>query len=241
LTNAAKYTDPEGAITCSARVDGDTVVISVRDSGIGLAPEMLGEVFEMFSQVHPNQGHSDGGLGIGLALVKGLVELHGGLVEARSAGLGQGSDFTIYLPDLLVATGTIQDPSITIQPPSGLSERRVLIADDNRDGAESLAMLLESLGCKVHLAHTGVDALALAARHRPHAAILDIGMPGRSGFEVAQQIRREAWGSQVILIALTGWGQEEYKRAAQSAGFDHHLTKPVDLEALEAIILPKST
>jgi PAS domain S-box-containing protein len=241
LTNAAKYTDPEGAITCSARADGDTVVISVRDSGIGLAPEMLGEVFEMFSQVHPNQGHSDGGLGIGLALVKGLVELHGGLVEARSAGLGQGSEFTIYLPDVLVATGTIQDPSITIQPPGGLSERRVLIADDNRDGAESLAMLLESLGCKIYLAHTGVDALALAARHRPHAAILDIGMPGRSGFEVAQQIRREAWGTQVILIALTGWGQEEYKRAAQSAGFDHHLTKPVDLEALEAIILPKST
>jgi PAS domain S-box-containing protein len=240
LTNAAKYTDPEGSIICSARADGDTVVISVRDTGIGLAPHMLSEVFEMFSQAQPNQGHSDGGLGIGLALVKGLVELHGGRVEVRSSGLGQGSEFTIYLPNLRVATGTIQDLSKTIQPPSDLSERRILVADDNRDGAESLAMLLEGLGCKVYLAHTGVDALALAAQHRPHAAILDIGMPGRSGFEVAQQIRREAWGSNIILIALTGWGQEEYKRAAQSAGFDHHLTKPVDLEALEVLILPKN-
>jgi len=240
LTNAAKYTDPGGAITCSARTEGDAVVISVRDTGIGLAPDMLGEVFEMFSQVQPNQGHSDDGLGIGLALVKGLVELHGGRVEARSAGLGQGSEFTIHLPDLRVATGTIQDSSMAIQPPSTLSERRVLIADDNRDGAESLAMLLEGLGYKVRLAHTGVDALILAAQHRPHVAILDIGMPGKSGFEVAQQIRREAWGSQVTLIAVTGWGQEEYKRASQSAGFDHHLVKPVDLEALEAILLPKA-
>jgi PAS domain S-box-containing protein len=239
LTNAAKYTNPEGAITCCARAEGDTIVISVRDAGIGLAPEMLGEVFEMFSQVRPNDGHSDGGLGIGLALVKGLVELHGGRVEARSAGLGQGSEFTIYLPDLRVATGTIQDLS-TSASTSGASERRVLIADDNRDGVESLAMLLENLGCKVYVAYTGVEALALAAQHRPHAAILDIGMPGKSGYEVAQQIRREAWGSQVILIALTGWGQEEYKRAAQSAGFDHHLTKPVDLETLEAMILPRA-
>jgi PAS domain S-box-containing protein len=241
LTNAAKYTDPEGSITCAARVDGDTVVISIRDTGVGLAPEMLGEVFEMFSQVQPNHGHSEGGLGIGLALVKGLVELHGGRVEARSAGLEQGSEFTIYLPDLRVATGTIQDPNTSpVQTPSGLSERRVLIADDNRDGAESLAMLLEGLGCKVYLAHTGIDALALAAQHRPHAAILDIGMPGKSGFEVAQQIRREAWGEQMTLIAVTGWGQEEYKRAAHSAGFDHHLTKPVDLEALEEIVLPNA-
>jgi CheY-like chemotaxis protein len=241
LTNAAKYTDPEGSITCSARTVGDSVVISVRDTGIGLAPEMLGEVFEMFSQVQPNHGHADGGLGIGLTLVKGLVELHGGRVEAHSAGLGHGSEFTIYLPDLRVATGTIEDPGITTQPPSGLSERRVLIADDNRDGAESLAMLLEGSGCKVYLAHNGADALTLASQHRPHAAVLDIGMPGKSGFEVAQQIRRQAWGSQVILIAVTGWGQEEYKRAAHSAGFDHHLTKPVDLEALEAIILRSAT
>jgi PAS domain S-box-containing protein len=241
LTNAAKYTEPKGSITCAARVDGDAVVISVRDTGVGLAPEMLGEVFEMFSQVQPNHGHSEGGLGIGLALVKGLVELHGGRVEARSAGLEQGSEFTIYLPDLRVATGTIQDPNTSpVQTPSGLSERRVLIADDNRDGAESLAMLLEGLGCKVYLAHTGIDALALAAQHRPHAAILDIGMPGKSGFEVAQQIRREAWGEQMTLIAVTGWGQEEYKRAAHSAGFDHHLTKPVDLEALEEIVLPNA-
>jgi PAS domain S-box-containing protein len=240
LNNAAKYTDPEGSIHCAARVDNDTVVISIRDNGVGLTPETLDEVFEMFSQVQPNRrGHSEGGLGIGLALVKGLVELHGGRIEARSAGLEQGSEFTVYLPDLRVATGTFQTLGTTNQSPSGIAERRVLIADDNRDGAESLAMLLQALGCKIYLAHTGIDALALALKHRPHVAILDIGMPGKSGYEVAQQIRSEAWGSQVILIAVTGWGQEEYKRQSQSAGFDHHLTKPVDLEALEAIIAPK--
>jgi CheY-like chemotaxis protein len=160
-------------------------------------------------------------------------------LPVSTAGLGRGSEFSIYLPGIRVATGTIQDRSTT-ELPSGSCGHRVLVADDNRDGAESLAMLLENLGFKVDVAFTGVEALALAAQHRPHAAILDIGMPGKSGYEVAQQIRREAWGSQVILIAVTGWGQEENRRAAHSAGFDHHFTKPVDLEALGAIISPNA-
>jgi PAS domain S-box-containing protein len=239
LTNAAKYTDSEGHITLGARTDGGDVVIFVRDTGVGLAPEMLAQVFEMFSQVDANHERSEGGLGIGLALVKGLVDLHGGRVEARSAGLERGSEFVVVLPRLRVATGTFQQLLAERAAVSDMrATRRVLVADDNQDGAESLAMLLEMSGHEVFTAHTGSDALQLAAKHRPHIAILDIGMPGMSGYDVAQQIRREAWGGHMTLIAMTGWGQEDDKRRAHRAGFDHHVTKPVDPATLDELLAP---
>ena len=239
LTNAAKYTDPEGHITIGARIEGETFLISVRDSGIGLAPGMLSKVFEMFSQIEPDQERTQGGLGIGLALVKGLVELHGGRVEARSGGAERGSEFIIRLPHSPVPAG-VRREAVSALPEAAepRSARRVLIADDNQDGAESLAMLLRLSGNEVFVAHTGTDALELASQERPHVAILDIGMPGLSGYEVAECIRREAWGARVTMIAVTGWGQDDDKRRAQIAGFDHHLTKPVDLEVLEQLLMP---
>ena len=241
LTNAAKYTDPEGLITFTVKMRDEEILLSVRDTGIGLEPDMLTKVFEMFSQVAPEHGRTEGGLGIGLALVKGLVELHGGRIEARSEGLERGSEFIVALPGVRATSGALQQSlpghaETSFQPGS----RRVLIADDNKDGAASLAMLIESFGHHVYLAHDGTDALQMAATHRPHIAILDIGMPGMDGYQVAGEIRSETWGIHMTLIALTGWGQEDDKRRAQQAGFNHHLTKPVDPEQLEALLSPSN-
>jgi PAS domain S-box-containing protein len=237
LTNAAKYTDPEGVITFAVRAIGTDIVIVVRDTGIGLPPNMLNEVFEMFSQVAPEQKRSEGGLGIGLALVKGLVELHGGRIEARSEGRERGSEFIVFLPGIRIAPGMSHEapsarPEGVVTPPVS----RVLIADDNVDGAESLAMLVKFSGHEVFVAHTGLDAFQMAAAHRPQIAILDIGMPGMDGYQVAQKVRDQAWGVNMTLIALTGWGQEDDKLRAQRAGFDYHLTKPVDPAALEDLL-----
>ena len=237
LANAAKYMDPEGVITFGVRITGDDISLVVRDTGIGLAPHMLTEVFEMFSQVAPEQKRSEGGLGIGLALVKGLVELHGGQIEARSEGLERGCEFIVFLPGLRAAAIMRQEaPSARSGGAVTPAKERVLIADDNIDGAESLAMLIESSGHEVYLAHNGVDAFQMAATHRPPIAILDIGMPGLDGYQVARKIRDQEWGGHMILIALTGWGQEDDKRRAQRAGFDHHFTKPVDPAALDELL-----
>jgi CheY-like chemotaxis protein len=236
LTNAAKYTDPEGSISLGWRTEGMTIVIHVGDTGIGIAPHMLTEIFEMFSQVAPTKGHAEAGLGIGLALVKGLVDLHGGRVEARSAGLERGSEFVIHFPNSLVEAARPAEPLGGAVVPSSRPPLRVLIADDNRDSAESLGMLLELLGHEVHLAHDGTNAFAMAAATLPNVALLDIGMPGMDGYEVAANIRREPWGSGITLIAITGWGQDENKRMARTAGFDHHLTKPMDSAVLESIL-----
>ena len=238
LTNAAKYTDPDGMITFGVQTSGTDVLFSVRDTGIGLAPETLTKVFEMFSQVAPEAKRSEGGLGIGLALVKGLIELHGGRIEARSEGLERGSEFIVTLPDLRIPAEMPESEQTSQSSGAATtSSRRVLIADDNHDGAESLAMLIESSGHEVLLAHTGIDAMKMAATHRPHVAILDIGMPGMDGYQVAQQIREQPWGMHMTLIALTGWGQEDDKQRARRAGFDHHLTKPVDLAILEDLLV----
>ena len=238
LTNAAKYTDPEGVITFGARTDGTEVILTVRDTGIGLAPHMLTQVFEMFSQVAPELKRSEGGLGIGLALVKGLVELHGGQIQAHSEGLERGSEFVVTLPGLRSA---LRAPETSVQSANAAptKSRRVLIADDNQDGADSLAMLIESSGHQVFVAHTGSDALRLAEMHRPHICILDIGMPGMDGYQVAQSIRDQVWGAHMTLIALTGWGQEDDKLRAQRAGFDHHLTKPFDPSTLDELLETK--
>jgi PAS domain S-box-containing protein len=236
LTNSAKYTDPGGRIVLGFRRDGETMAIYVRDNGIGLAPETITSVFDMFSQVSPGKGTTEGGLGIGLALVRGLAELHGGRVEARSAGLDQGSEFVVYLPHTLADTAPPAAYAEIPPPAPATRPLRVLIADDNRDSAESLGMLLEMSGHEIHLAHDGPQALAMAAEKQPDVALLDIGMPGMDGYEVALNIRRAPWGAQVTLVAITGWGQEDNKRLARNAGFNHHLTKPMDSAVLDSIL-----
>ncbi len=237
LTNAAKYTDPDGRILLGSNTEDKTISIHVRDNGIGLAPDMLPKVFDMFSQVASDKGRNDNGLGIGLALVKGLVELHGGQVQAISEGLERGSEFVVSFPDSLCEPAPA--PQSARDEPGQSGRPRpllVLIADDNRDSADSLGMLLELSGHEVVLAHDGLAALAIAADRKPDAALLDIGMPGMDGFQVAAGIRREPWGVDMLLIAITGWGQQDAKRLARSAGFDHHLTKPMDTAVLESLL-----
>jgi two-component system CheB/CheR fusion protein len=236
LANAAKYTNPGGDITLGARLEADALIIFVRDTGIGLAPESVADIFEIFVQLEPAKARAQGGLGIGLALVKGLVELHGGRINAQSAGRDRGSTFNVTLPRSVVIA---ESDGLTDAPTAvtALQEksRRVLIADDARDGAVALAMLLQRRGHEVHVAYNGLEALKLAAQVKPDIAFLDIGMPGLSGHEVAAGIRREDWGREMMLIAVTGWGQEGDKRSAFEAGFDHHFTKPMDPRRLKSI------
>jgi PAS domain S-box-containing protein len=238
LTNAAKYTDPSGKIALTARIENAELVIAIRDNGVGLTQESLPGLFTMFSQVNSAIDRAEGGLGIGLALVKGLVALHGGRVEVRSEGLGRGSEFIIHLPHkvLAPAEAVVADDNAGAANASIVRRGRILVADDNRDAAESLALVLRFSGYEVSIAFGGAEALAIGERDRPRAAIIDIGMPGMSGHEVARRMRLEAWGRNAILIALTGWGQEQDKQAAKAAGFDEHLTKPVDPEDVERIL-----
>jgi PAS domain S-box-containing protein len=236
LTNAAKYTDSGGHIVLGARSHPESIEIFVRDDGIGIAAPMLPKVFDMFSQIDTGNEHSEGGIGIGLALVKGFVELHGGTVQARSAGLKQGSEFVVRLPSSLRTQTPVPAAPENLPPSGPMRARRVLIADDNRDGAEIMAMLLTHSGFEVQLAHTGPEALAIAEGQKPDFAVLDIGMPGMSGYEVARAIRSQTWGTAMKLIAVTGWGQEDDKRKAKEAGFDHHLTKPIDPGLLEQLM-----
>jgi PAS domain S-box-containing protein len=238
LTNAAKYTDAEGHIALTARLENAELVIAIRDDGIGLSTESMPGLFTMFSQVNSAIDRAEGGLGIGLALVKGLVSLHGGRVEVRSEGLGRGSEFLIHLPSKLLVPAKVAAP----EERSGAGNAnvvgrcRVLVADDNRDAAESLAMVLRFAGYEVDIAFDGAQALALGEQIRPRAAVIDIGMPGMSGHEVARRMRLEAWGRKAVLVALTGWGQEQDKQAAIAAGFDEHLTKPVDPDTIESVL-----
>jgi PAS domain S-box-containing protein len=235
LTNAAKYTDPEGKIALTARIENAELTIAIRDNGIGLTQESLPGLFTMFSQVNSAVDRAEGGLGIGLALVKGLVALHRGRVEVRSEGLGRGSEFIVHLPHKVLAPANAlrREENSGAANSSAVRRGRILVADDNRDAAESLALVLRFSGYEVSIAFDGTEALEIAARDRPRAAIIDIGMPGMSGHEVARRMRLEAWGRNSILIALTGWGQEQDKQAAKAAGFDAHLTKPVDPDDVE--------
>jgi PAS domain S-box-containing protein len=234
LTNAAKYTDPKGRLELQARIEDSELVIAVRDNGIGLSEEALPRLFTMFSQVNSAVDRAEGGLGIGLALVRGLVALHGGRVEARSEGLGRGSEFIVRLPHKAAAPSSVAAADAGAAPNRRTARRaRVLVVDDNRDAAESLGMALTFAGYDVSIAFNGLEALSLGARDRPGAAIVDIGMPGMSGHEVARRIRLEAWGRKARLIALTGWGQDHDKEAARASGFDLHLTKPVDPDELQ--------
>jgi PAS domain S-box-containing protein len=236
LTNAAKYTDSPGQISLMARIDDGKLRISVKDNGIGLSPAALAEIFTMFSQVQDSHARAEGGLGIGLALVRGLVDLHGGTIEVFSEGPGRGSEFVVVLPCRVTAAALAGDSALGGHAPSTLLCRKILVADDNRDAANSLALLLRLAGHEVRVAHDGQAALALAGEFHPDCAVLDIGMPDLNGYEVARRLRHSAFGKNVQLIALTGWGQDEDKRRARDAGFDHHLTKPVDRERLDALL-----
>jgi PAS domain S-box-containing protein len=235
LTNAAKYTDPEGQIRLSASCEADQLAIRVTDSGVGIHADNLPRIFEMFSQVHPTMDRSEGGLGIGLALAKGLIELHGGTIEASSSGLGHGSEFTIRLPRR-VNPNSREAKQNAAATPARITRRRVLVADDNRDSAETLAMLLRVDGHEVMIAHDGSAALAAFGGFAPEFVLLDIGMPGPNGYEVARQIRQRGAGAAVKIIAITGWGQEGDKERAFAAGFDYHLTKPVDTRQLSQLL-----
>jgi CheY-like chemotaxis protein len=235
LANAAKYTNPQGTIRVVAQEVEGGVAIAVEDNGIGIAQEDLPKVFGMFAQVRTAQDHAAGGLGIGLALAKGIVELHGGRIEAQSAGAGQGSRFIVRLPNTLPA-GRSQPVSGVLRNGGGSSNKRILLADDNRDAAESLAIILRLEGHDVELAHDGSSALRSFAEHRPDVALLDIGMPQASGYEVARKIRAGPDGASVLLIAITGWAQDSDRAASRAAGFDHHLTKPIEPETLIGLL-----
>jgi signal transduction histidine kinase/ActR/RegA family two-component response regulator len=234
LSNAAKYTDPGGRIRLSVRCDGNEVAIAVRDTGMGIAPEKLGKVFDLFMQVEPHGQRAQGGLGIGLTLVKRLVELHGGRVEAHSEGTGRGSEFVIRLPIAVTATNAAE--AKTTSEVRLFETRRVLVVDDNRDAAESLSMLLSMLGAETRVEHNGPDALAELAAFHPAIVILDIGMPAMDGLEVARRIREQHEFDDVVLVALTGWGQDDDRRRSRLAGFDHHLTKPAALADLKVLL-----
>ena len=236
LNNAAKYTPEGGTISLTVTPGPDEIQVSVKDTGVGIPPEMLAHVFEMFAQVNrPLEREQEGGLGIGLTLVKRLVEMHGGEVEASSEGAGRGSEFVVRLPRVA------RPASLPAPRPNGTSarkspRRRILVADDNRESADSLGLMLELMGNEVHIARDGDEALRLAEVVHPEVAVLDIGMPRVNGYEAARSIRAYPWGRQVLLIALTGWGQQSDKQRSEEAGFDHHLVKPVDPAQLERLL-----
>jgi len=229
LNNAAKYTDPGGSITLGVHKHGDTVRMTVRDTGIGIDPELLPRLFTLFTQVDRSAQRTQGGLGIGLALVRRLVEMHGGTVEASSKGPRNGSEFVVTLPLRARAADPMQPASQSPSAP-GLKDsvRRVLIADDNADALETLELLLRADGHMVYTATNGIEAVEVALRCRPDVMLLDIGMPHLDGYDVARRVRAESWGGNVVLIAVTGWGQPEDRRRSDSAGFNAHLVKPLD-------------
>jgi signal transduction histidine kinase/CheY-like chemotaxis protein len=228
LTNAARYSEPRASIVVGAEQDHAHVTMFVRDSGHGIEPANLERVFERFVQLEPNR---QGGLGIGLALVKALAELHDGSVEARSAGLGHGAEFRLRLPRTMTPALPVADAETAVAAPC-----RVLVVDDNRDAAEMLNGLLLSKGHEVAVAYSGEEALTLAPRFKPHVGLLDLSMPGLDGYELARRLRAQPEFRDVLLVAITGWGQERDRRQALAAGFDAHLTKPADPTAVAVLL-----
>lgn len=235
LNNAAKYTEPGGQIDIRAHQQDDRIFLHVKDSGVGIAPEMLPRVFEMFTQADHSLARTQGGLGIGLTLVRNLVGLHGGDISGHSAGLGKGSEFIVRLPALA------QEPVIKAPPPHEFEKingatYRIVVVDDNQDGANSLGMLLRLHGHQVHVFHSGITALQAIPALRPEIVLLDIGLPDLDGYQVAHKLRQLSEGADLLLIAVTGYGQEEDRRRALAVGFDHHLVKPVELTALQSVV-----
>jgi signal transduction histidine kinase len=255
LGNAAKYTDEGGQISLATKVRANDVEIRIRDNGIGIRQDLLPHVFELFTQLDRNDGRTQGGLGIGLALVQRLVQMHGGEVSATSEGPGKGSEFVIRLPllhreadpveaqreaavETAAASGSEMASAMTplVTASAARMARRILIADDNNDALESLATLLQLSGHEVYTATNGGTALQSAERHLPEVVLLDIGMPLLDGYEVAKRIRAQPWGQRITLVALTGWGQDSDRRRSREAGFDSHLVKPLDLETLTDLL-----
>ena len=241
LNNAAKYMNAGGQIFVDARREGPAVVVTVRDAGIGIEPDMLPHIFEMFTQADRSKRQAQGGLGIGLTLVHQLVAMHGGEVEARSAGLDQGCEFLVRLPlaSPECEYETAESSSVGTTLPQ-VPRQRVLVVDDNRDAAETLRKLLQLLGVEAHAVNDGASALQLLSEYRPSVILLDIGMPGMDGFEVARRIREDPAGIDTLLVALTGWGQPTDRHRTEQAGFDHHLLKPASIDSLASILLPLS-
>ncbi len=237
LTNAAKYTEPGGQIWLTAGREPGEAVIRVRDTGIGMAPEFVARAFEMFAQAEQAKDRARGGLGIGLSLVRSLVEMHGGRVSAQSPGLNRGSEFTVRLPLAADESGAgpeAPDDARILRPPG--PARRILIVEDSKDAAQSLAMLLRLMGNEVHASYDGPSALEAAAAFGPDVVLMDIGLPGMSGHEVARRLREQPGLDKVVLVAVTGWGHEEDRRLAREAGFDSHMVKPIDVNALQELL-----
>lgn len=235
LNNAAKYTPERGRIALKAQVQGSEAVLTVTDSGIGIAADALGKVFEMFAQVSGSAGKPQGGLGIGLSLVQSLVALHGGSVSASSPGIGQGSTFTVRLPLIPSGSETMATTN-TPQTSSDPAQLQVLVVDDNTDAAESLGVLLDIEGHAAHIAHTGAEALQFAKSRALDVVFLDIGLPDMTGYEVARQMRLLPGMQKTLLVALTGWGTQDDRQRTREAGFDRHLTKPAELPAVEELL-----
>ncbi len=236
LNNAAKYTNSGGQIWLSTSQEGNTAVIRVRDTGIGIPRQMLESVFDLFTQVDRALDRSHGGLGIGLTLVKRLVEMHEGTVEAQSDGLGHGSEFIVRLPTVQIPSS---EPTMESHQNGDLHRsdpKRVLVVDDNRDSARTLSLMLKLMGHDTEVAYDGLGAVKAAATYHPEIILLDIGMPKLNGYEVCRRIREQPGGQSILIAALTGWGQEEDRSRSTEAGFDRHLVKPVDLATLEELL-----
>ncbi len=244
LNNAAKFTDQGGRVNLTVARSGNEVVITVSDSGVGIPPELLPKVFDLFTQVDRPLDRSSTGLGIGLALVHRLVEMHGGRVTAYSAGRGQGAELVVYFPLYESAPTEAVDTSRRNESARGLPARRILVVDDNVDAAETLAVMLKLHGHDVQTSHDGLEALRVAPMFEPHVILLDLGMPNLNGYETANRIRSQVWGRGIALVALTGWGQPKDRKRTIEAGFDAHLVKPVDqatlLKTLQQVIASHS-
>ncbi len=236
LNNAAKYTDYGGQLRVTVVRHEAAVDVAIEDNGIGIPQSMLGHVFEMFTQVDHSLEKSQGGLGIGLNIVQRLVELHGGSVTAHSDGPGQGSRFIVTLPVPAMHAFEEMDESPSSRTASSVTKRRILIVDDNRDAAMTLAMMLRATGSETRIAHDGLEAISLAEHFRPDVIVLDLGMPKLNGYDACRRIREQSWGKEMLLVALSGWGQEEDKRKSRAAGFDAHLVKPVEFSQLQQIL-----
>jgi CheY-like chemotaxis protein len=236
LNNSAKYTTPGGRIWLVAETVGNKAIVRVRDNGLGIPLDSLPRIFEMFSQVDANMERSQGGLGIGLTLVRRLVEMHGGTVEAHSDGPGQGSEFSVILPLLEKAIEDQGSRSGRGEPVAASLKRRILIVDDNHDSAMSLGMMLTLMGNETRLAHDGLAAVEAASNFLPDIVLLDIGLPKLNGYEACRRMRTHAWSKDMVIVALTGWGQEDDRRRSAEAGFNHHMVKPIEVIEIEKIL-----